>query len=189
MPAVWPEMSVCPGASAVFEPRFQVMTFVPAVSTDSTLGEVAAGQSTVPFDASSVNVYSPRSSSEHVQTKFVPAPPAGTPALAGAGPPQVALPLGASVPGLTAACAVELLTFSVTVTVFGCWSTFVDTAIAVLRTGGPGSLPGTAAIGVYAPYAPPWPVAAGGAVAPAGTVSKTRRFVYGVLSADAGVSV
>src|SRR5437588_374530 len=70
------------------------------------LAEVAAGQSTVPFDASSVNVYSPRLSSEQVHTKFVPAPPAG-----------------------------------------------------------------------------------GGAVAPVGTASKTRRFVYGVLSAVAGVSM
>ena len=46
------------------------------------------------------------------------------------------------------ACAVELLTFCVTVTVFGCWRTFVETDIVVSSTGGPGSLPGTAASGV-----------------------------------------
>src|SRR4051794_23819958 len=120
-------MIVWPGASGVLEPRFHVMTFDPAVSTESTLAEVASGQSIVPFDASSANVYSPRSSSEHVHTKFVPAPPAGTAALAGAGPLHVALPLASSAPGVTPACAVELFTFSVTVTVFGCWRTFVET--------------------------------------------------------------
>src|SRR3954471_12721043 len=114
------------------------MTLGPALSIERTLADVADGQSWVPLEASSLNVYSPRSSSEHVQTKFVPAPPAGTAALAGTGPVHVALPLESSVPGDPPACGVELLTFCVTVTVFGCCRRFVETDIVVSSTGGPG---------------------------------------------------
>src|SRR4051812_42903079 len=77
-PAVWPETTTWPGVSAVLDPRFHVTTLGPAVSIDRTLALVAAGQSTVPLAASAENVYSPRSSSEHVHWKLSPAPPAGT---------------------------------------------------------------------------------------------------------------
>src|SRR6187431_3332093 len=85
---------ISPGTAAVLLPRFQVTTFGPPPATERTLAELAPGQLVVAAasSASALNTYSPRSSNVHVQTKFTPAPPAGTFARAGVGPEQTAEP-------------------------------------------------------------------------------------------------
>ena len=98
-------------------------TLGPPLGADSTLAEVAAGQLVVPATSSApaVKTYSPRSVSVHDQTKFTPAPPAGTFAMAGVGPVHVASPPPTlRSDGETFVTATLLFTFSVTVTVPAC---------------------------------------------------------------------
>ena len=147
-------MSVSPGTGAVVLPRFHVTTFGPPLGADSTLAEVAEGQLVVPArsSASALKTYSPRSRSVHDQTKFTPAPPAGTFAMAGLGPVHVASPPPTlRSDGDTFVTATLLFTFSVTLTTPACLTMPAPTVIAVSRIGGPSSWPGTAGVGTYGP--------------------------------------
>src|SRR5262249_44288079 len=103
------------------------------------------------------------------------APPAGTLALAGDGPVQLAVPPATprSV-GETAVSGTLLRTFTVTFTVPPWRTKLLPTVSAVSSTGGPGSLPAVAGVGTYGPNVPRWPTAVGGAVSPVGNGSITR---------------
>src|SRR5262252_6183809 len=101
------------------------------------------------FGAPAPKVYSPRSLSVHVHEKFTPAPPAGMLAVAGDGPVQLAVPPATLRSlGETFGTATLLCPFSVTFTVPPWRTKLLPTVTAVSSTaGGPGSLPGSAAIG------------------------------------------
>src|SRR4051812_15487128 len=108
-----------PPTGGVLVPRFHVTTFGPPPADESTLDELASGQLVVAAASSAepLKTYSPRSFSVQEKTKLTPAPPAGTLAVAGVGPVQVAVPpLMPSSEGVTLFTAVLLLAFSVTLT-------------------------------------------------------------------------
>src|SRR5438045_6672414 len=109
----------CPGTASVVLPRFHRATFGPPPAVESTLAELAAGQSFVlPSEASSPKTYSPRPSVVHEKVKVTPVAPDGTVALAGLGPPHVDGPPVAVIgPGETPVTVLDaLLTVSETVT-------------------------------------------------------------------------
>src|SRR3954454_20560066 len=83
-----------PPTGGVLLPRLQVTTFGPPPADASTLDELASGQLVHPpaSSAPALQTYSPRSGSVQAQVKLAPGPAAGTLALAGVGPLQVAAP-------------------------------------------------------------------------------------------------
>src|SRR3954451_7117394 len=109
-----------PPTGGVLLPRLQVNTFGPPPADASTLDELPSGQLVVAAASSApaLKTYSPRSVSVQDQVKLTPAPAAGTLALAGVGPLQVAAPpLMPRSDGETLLTAVLLFTFRVTLTV------------------------------------------------------------------------